>query len=150
METQCTVTWRGRRGQIRCSLMALVPEDLQYTKDHEWARQSEAVVVVGLTDHAQRQLGDVVFVELPSVGDRFEAGEAFGSIESVKAVSEVFAPVTGQVTKVNEGLSESPENINDEPYGGGWLIEIRMANATRATGLLTPAEYAAYIQEADS
>jgi glycine cleavage system H protein len=131
--------------------MALVPEDLEYTKDHEWARQREAVVVVGLTDYAQRQLGDVVFVELPRVGDRFEVGEAFGSVESVKAVSEVFAPVTGQVTKINEGLSESPESINDEPYGEGWLIEIQMANATPATGLLTPAEYTAYIQEeADS
>lgn len=127
--------------------MALIPEDLKYTNDHEWARQRDAVVVVGLTDHAQRQLGDVVFVELPSVGDRFEAGEAFGSVESVKAVSEVYAPVTGQVTKVNEGLSESPENINAEPYGDGWLIEIQMANASQATGLLTAAEYTAYIDD---
>jgi glycine cleavage system H protein len=127
--------------------MALIPEDLKYTQDHEWARLREAVVVVGLTDHAQRQLGDVVFVELPSVGDRFEAGEAFGSVESVKAVSEVYAPVTGQVTKVNEGLSDSPETINDEPYGNGWLIEIQMANASQATELLTATEYTAYIHD---
>jgi glycine cleavage system H protein len=127
--------------------MALIPEDLKYTQDHEWARQREAVVVVGLTDHAQRQLGDVVFVELPSVGDRFEAGEPFGSVESVKAVSEVYAPVTGQVTKVNEGLSDSPETINDEPYGNGWLIEIQMANASQATELLTATEYTAYIRD---
>ena len=125
--------------------MALIPEDLKYTKDHEWARQREAVVVVGLTDHAQRQLGDVVYVELPSVGDRLEAGEPFGTVESVKAVSEIYAPVTGQVTKVNEGLSESPENINTEPYGSGWLIEIQMENASPATGLLTAAEYTAYV-----
>lgn len=130
--------------------MALVPENLKYTRDHEWTRQREAVVVVGLTDHAQRQLGTIVFVELPKVGQRLEEGEAFGTVESVKAVSEVFAPVTGKVTKVNEELSDSPENINDEPYGEGWLIEIQMANATQATGLLTPAEYTAYIQEADS
>lgn len=127
--------------------MALIPEDLKYTQDHEWARQREAIVVVGLTDHAQRQLGDVVYVELPSVGDRFEGGEPFGTVESVKAVSEVYAPVTGQVTKVNEGLSDSPETINDEPYGNGWLIEIQMENASQATGLLTAAEYTAYIND---
>jgi glycine cleavage system H protein len=127
--------------------MALVPEDLKYTKDHEWVRQREAVAVVGLTDYAQRQLGDVVFVELPSVGDRVEEGEGFGTVESVKAVSEVFAPVTGQVTKINDGLSGSPEDINDEPYGQGWLIEIQMAKATQITGLLSPAEYTAYTQE---
>jgi len=127
--------------------MALIPEDLKYTTDHEWARQREAVVVVGLTDHAQRQLGDIVFAELPSVGDRFEAGEPFGTVESVKAVSEIYAPVAGQVAKVNEELSDSPENINTEPYGNGWLIEIQMEDASPATGLLTAAEYTAYIQE---
>ncbi|MGH3943746.1 MAG: glycine cleavage system protein GcvH [Pseudonocardiaceae bacterium] len=126
-----------------------VPEDLKYTKDHEWARQRQNVAVVGITDHAQRQLGDVVFVELPEVGDRFEANEPFGSVESVKAVSEVYTPVTGEVIKVNEELSESPEKLNDDPYGDGWLIEIRMTDATSAPGLLTPAEYSAYTQEAD-
>ncbi|MGH3985073.1 MAG: glycine cleavage system protein GcvH [Pseudonocardiaceae bacterium] len=141
------IGWRRRRGRESCSLMALIPEDLKYTKDHEWARQREAVVVVGLTDHAQRQLGDVVFVELPSVGDRFEVGEPFGSVESVKAVSEIYAPVSGQVTKVNEGLSDSPEIINDEPYGEGWLIELQMANASPVTELLTAAEYTAYIDD---
>ncbi len=127
--------------------MAEVPEDLKYTKDHEWARQREAVVVVGLTDHAQRQLGDVVYVELPSVGDRFEASEPFGSVESVKAVSEVYAPVSGEVTKVNEQLSGSPENINTEPYGDGWLIEIQIANASQTADLLTAAEYTDYIRD---
>lgn len=127
-----------------------VPDDVKYTKDHEWVRQREAVVVVGLTDHAQRQLGTIVYVELPKVGDRFEADDAFGSVESVKAVSEVFAPVSGHVVKVNEGLSESPEEINDDPYGNGWLIEIRMASATPATGLLTAAEYASYIRDEES
>jgi glycine cleavage system H protein len=127
--------------------MASVPEDLHYTKDHEWVRQREAVAVVGLTDHAQRQLGEVVFVELPSVGDRFESGEPFGTVESVKAVSEVFAPLTGEVIKINDGLSDSPENINDEPYGEGWLIEIRMAEPDQIADLLTPAEYTAYVEE---
>ncbi|MGQ0716797.1 MAG: glycine cleavage system protein GcvH [Pseudonocardiales bacterium] len=127
-----------------------VPEDLKYTRDHEWARQRQNVVVVGITDHAQRQLGDVVYVELPAVGDHVQANEPFGSVESVKAVSEMYAPVTGEVSKVNEGLSESPENLNDDPYGEGWLIEIRMADASQATGLLTSAEYTAYIQEEDS
>ena len=125
--------------------MASIPEDLKYTKDHEWARQSEAVIVVGLTDHAQRQLGDVVYVELPNVGDRVEAGEPFGTVESVKAVSEIYAPVAGQITKVNEGLSASPEDINTEPYGNGWLVEIQMANASAE--LLTADEYSAYIDE---
>jgi glycine cleavage system H protein len=127
-----------------------VPDDIKYTKDHEWIRQRDSVVVVGLTDHAQRQLGTIVFVELPKVGDQFEVGDPFGSVESVKAVSEVFAPVSGQVVKINEELSESPEEINDDPYGNGWLIEIRMASASPATGLLTAAEYASYIQDEES
>ncbi len=127
--------------------MASVPDDLMYTKDHEWVRQNDAVVVVGLTDHAQRQLGEVVFVELPAVGDRYSAGEEFGTVESVKAVSEIYAPVTGEVVKVNAELSDAPESIGTDPYGAGWLIEIRMADATQATGLLTPAEYTAYTQE---
>jgi glycine cleavage system H protein len=127
--------------------MTMIPEDLKYTTDHEWARQRDAVVVVGLTEHAQRQLGDVVFVELPSVGDRVDAGEPFGTVESVKAVSEIYAPVAGQITRVNEGLSDSPESINTEPYGNGWLVEIEMENASPATGLLTAAEYTAYIDD---
>ena len=124
-----------------------VPEDLKYTRDHEWVRQSDAVVVVGLTDYAQRQLGDIVFVELPKVGARFEAGEEFGTVESVKAVSTVYAPATGQVIEVNEELNVDPENINTDPYGDGWFIKIRVADAKQTTGLLTAAEYTAYVQE---
>lgn len=126
-----------------------VPEDLKYSREHEWVRQSDAVVLVGLTDFAQRELGEIVFAELPKVGARFEVGEPFGTVESVKAVSEVYAPVTGQVIEVNEELNAEPEVINTEPYGDGWLIKIRMADATQATGLLTAAEYTAYIQETD-
>jgi len=124
-----------------------VPEDLKYSREHEWVRQSDAVVLVGLTDFAQRELGEIVFVELPKVGARFEVGEPFGTVESVKAVSEVYAPVTGQVIEVNEELNGEPEVINTEPYGDGWLIKIRMADAKQATGLLTAAEYTAYVQE---
>jgi len=124
-----------------------VPEDLNYSREHEWVRQSDAVVVVGLTDFAQRELGEIVFVELPKVGARFEVGEPFGTVESVKAVSEMYAPVTGQVIEVNEELNGEPEVINTEPYGDGWLIKIRMADAKQATGLLTAAEYTAYVQE---
>ena len=126
-----------------------VPEDLAYSKDHEWTRRRDAVVVVGLTDHAQRQLGDIVFIEQPQVGEHVEAGEPVGTVESVKAVSEVYAPVTGEVVKVNEELSDSPEQVNEDPYGAGWLLEIRMTDAGRAEGLLTAAEYADYIREAD-
>lgn len=124
-----------------------VPEDLQYSKDHEWVRQREGVVVVGLTDYAQQQLGDIVFVELPKVGDRFEATQEFGTVESVKAVSEMYAPVTGQVLKVNEELNSSPEDINEDPYGAGWLIELRMDDASQAKELLNPTEYTAYLQD---
>jgi len=124
-----------------------VPQDLKYSREHEWVRQSDAVVVVGLTDYAQRQLGEIVFVELPKVGRRLEAGDEFGTVESVKAVSEVYAPVTGQVIEVNEDINADSENINIDPYGDGWLIKIRMADAKQATGLLTAAEYTAYIQE---
>ena len=124
-----------------------VPESLKYSRDHEWVRQSDAVVVVGLTDFAQRQLGDIVFVQLPEAGQRVEAGDEFGSVESVKAVSEVYAPVTGQVIEVNQGMNDDPEKINTDPYGDGWLIKIQMADAAQATGLLTAAEYTAYTQD---
>jgi glycine cleavage system H protein len=135
---------RGSEGFVMANN---VPQDLKYSREHEWVRQSDAVVVVGLTDYAQRQLGEIVFVELPKVGRRLEAGDEFGTMESVKAVSEVYAPVTGQVIEVNEDINADSENINIDPYGDGWLIKIRMADAKQATGLLTAAEYTAYIQE---
>jgi glycine cleavage system H protein len=135
---------RGSEGFVMANN---VPQDLKYSREHEWVRQSDVVVVVGLTDYAQRQLGEIVFVELPKVGRRLEAGDEFGTVESVKAVSEVYAPVTGQVIEVNEDINADSENINIDPYGDGWLIKIRMADAKQATGLLTAAEYTAYIQE---
>jgi glycine cleavage system H protein len=127
--------------------MAITPEDLGYTKDHEWVRVKGGRATVGITDHAQKQLGDVVYVELPKVGDRFEASEPFGSVESVKAVSEVYMPVTGTVVEVNEALNDSPELVNEDPYGEGWMIVVEMENPGEVDGLLSAAEYEDYIKE---
>jgi glycine cleavage system H protein len=127
--------------------MANTPEDLGYTKDHEWVRVRGNEATIGITDHAQHQLGDVVYVELPKAGDKFEASEPFGSVESVKAVSEVYMPVSGEVITVNEGLNDSPELVNTDPYGDGWMIVIRIANQAEVDGLLSAAEYEDYIKE---
>lgn len=127
--------------------MANTPEDLSYTKDHEWVRVKGNEATVGITDHAQQQLGDVVYVELPKVGDKFEASEPFGSVESVKAVSEIYMPVGGTVTEVNESLNESPEQVNEDPYGDGWMIRIKIDNPAQVDGLLTSIEYEDYIKE---
>lgn len=127
--------------------MANTPEDLSYTKDHEWVRVRESQATVGITDHAQHQLGDVVYVELPKVGDSFEAAEPFGSVESVKAVSEIYMPLTGSVVEVNDKLNDSPEKVNEDPYGTGWMIVIKMDNPAQVDGLLSAAEYEDYIKE---
>ena len=127
--------------------MANTPEDLSYTKDHEWVRQSGERATVGITDHAQQQLGDVVYVELPKVDDKFEAGEPFGSVESVKAVSEIYMPVSGVVVEVNSALNDAPEKVNSDPYGDGWMIVIKPDNPSQLDGLLTAAEYEDYIKE---
>ena len=127
--------------------MANTPEDLSYTKDHEWVRVKENLATAGITDHAQHQLGDVVYVELPKVGDRFEVSEPFGSVESVKAVSEVYMPLSGSVTEVNESLNDSPEQINEDPYGEGWMIRIKIDNPAQVDALLTSIEYEDYIKE---
>lgn len=127
--------------------MASTPTDRSYTKDHEWIRVTDDRARVGITDHAQRQLGDVVYVEVPGPGDRFEATEPFGSVESVKAVAEVYMPVSGTVLAVNETLNNSPEQLNDDPYGDGWVIEISLSNTAELDGLLTAAEYDDYVRE---
>ncbi|HEX8144335.1 MAG TPA: glycine cleavage system protein GcvH [Pyrinomonadaceae bacterium] len=121
--------------------MANVPEDLHYSKDHEWIRVDGDTGTIGITDHAQQALGDVVYVELPKPGESFSAHEAFGSVESVKAVSEIFTPVSGEVTEVNESLQDDPEKVNNDPYGEGWMVRIRMSNAGEVDGLLSAAEY---------
>jgi glycine cleavage system H protein len=127
--------------------MANTPEDLSYTKDHEWVRVQGDVATVGITDHAQKQLGDVVYVELPKASDKFESSEPFGSVESVKAVSEVYMPLSGSVVEVNESLNDEPERVNTDPYGDGWMIRIKMDNPSQADGLLSSIEYEDYIKE---
>jgi glycine cleavage system H protein len=127
--------------------MSNVPTDLKYTRDHEWLRQQDGRVVVGITDHAQKQLGDVVYVELPKVGDTFDAGDALGTVESVKAVSEVYAPISGKVVKVNESLGESPELLNEAPFGEGWIIELQPSDSKQLSELLDAQAYLDYIKE---
>ena len=121
--------------------MANIPDDLHYSKDHEWVRVDGNVAIVGITDYAQDSLGDVVYVELPKVGDDFAANESFGSVESVKAVSEVFSPVSGEVVGINEALADTPEKVNQDPYGDGWMIRVQMSNPGEVDSMLTAAEY---------
>ena len=121
--------------------MANIPEDLHYSKDHEWIRLAGDIGTVGVTDHAQHALGDVVYVELPKVGESCEAHEAFGSVESVKAVTELFTPVAGEVTEVNESLHDEPEKVNTDPYGAAWMIRMRVKDKGEIDSLLTAAEY---------
>ncbi|CDM65552.1 glycine cleavage system protein GcvH [Pyrinomonas methylaliphatogenes] len=128
-------------------MAAYVPEDLHYSKDHEWIRVEGDTGIIGITDHAQQSLGDIVYVELPRVGDTFAAHDAFGSVESVKAVSEVYAPVSGEVIEVNESLQDEPEKVNADPYGEGWMIRIRLSDPSEIDSLLTAAEYEDYIRQ---
>jgi len=121
--------------------MANIPDDLHYSKDHEWVRVDGNVAIVGITDYAQDSLGDVVYVELPKAGDDFAANESFGSVESVKAVSEVFSPVSGEVVGTNEALADTPEKVNQDPYGDGWMIRVQMSNPGEVDSMLTAAEY---------
>jgi glycine cleavage system H protein len=121
--------------------MANIPDDLHYSKDHEWVRVGGNVAVVGITDYAQDSLGDVVYVELPKVGEKFAANESFGSVESVKAVSEVFCPVSGEIIGVNDSLNDAPEKVNEDPYAEGWMIRVAMSNPGEVDSMLTAAEY---------
>jgi glycine cleavage system H protein len=124
-----------------------IPEDLQYTKSHEWVRIEGDTATIGITDHAQDELGDLVFVELPEEGDTFDAGESFGTVESVKAVSDLYAPVGGEVVEVNSALEDAPENINEDPYGEGWIVKLR---TTDEADLLSPEEYEKVVEEEES
>jgi glycine cleavage system H protein len=118
-----------------------IPEDLRYTKEHEWARVQGSVAQIGITRFAVEQLGDVTQLELPKQGEAVSKDEVFGTVESVKAVSDLFAPVSGKVAKVNGSLHDKPEIINEDPYKAGWLIEIEMSDPAQAEGLLSPADY---------
>ena len=121
------------------------PADLKYTKDHEWIRISGDVAEIGITDYAQQQLGDVVYVELPNVGSRLTAGESFGSIESVKAVSELFAPMSGDVVEVNPSLKDHPETVNSAPHDT-WMLKVRLSDPSSTSGLLDSSQYDALVQ----
>lgn len=123
----------------------MIPEDLLYTRDHEWVRRDGDVVRVGITDYAQQALGDVVFIQQPSVGDAVTAGDSCGEIESTKSVSDLFAPVAGTVTACNDALASSPELVNSAPYDEGWILEVDVAGAQELPELLTAAEYAVHI-----
>jgi glycine cleavage system H protein len=125
--------------------MANVPSDLKYAKSHEWARISGDTATIGITDHAQHELTDVVFVELPAVGRKLKAGEACAVVESVKTASDIYSPLSGEVTEVNAAAVENPAVVNTEPYGGGWFFKVRLSNSAEASGLLTPEQYLAQI-----
>ena len=118
-----------------------LPEDVRYTKDHEWVKPAGETARVGISDYAQDQLGDIVFVELPGVGDTFEKGDEFGTLESVKAVSELYMPVGGEVTAVNETLEDAPELVNNDPYGEGWMIEIKISDPSETEALMDKDAY---------
>ena len=121
------------------------PASFRYTKDHEWIEVKDGVGTVGITDYAQHELGDVVFVELPKVGAKVEVGKSFGTVESVKAVSEIYAPAAGEVIETNAGLQNTPEKINTDPHGAAWLIKLRLANPADVNRLMDAAAYESYI-----
>ena len=126
-----------------------IPQELRYSREHEWAAIDDNIVTVGITDYAQEQLGDIVYVELPEVGTAVTKDDKFGVVESVKAVSDVYSPVTGTVVAVNTGLPNSPETVNEEPYGDGWMIRVEMSDAEELNDLMTAAEYEKFIEEAE-
>jgi glycine cleavage system H protein len=123
-----------------------IPEELQYTKTHEWVRHEDDVVTIGITEHAQDELGDVVFVELPEIGASFASGDSFGTVESVKAVSDLYAPVGGEVVEVNEALNDAPEKINEDSYGDGWIVRLRVSGEG---DLLSAEEYEKLLEESE-
>lgn len=125
----------------------MYPDNYKYTKDHEWVCITEEHVIVGITHHAQEQLGDIVYVELPEVGDSFEKGDEMGSLESVKAVAEVFLPCAGEILEVNELLEEHPEMVNQNPHESGWLVKVKPSNPADLEGLLDAADYASFAEE---
>lgn len=123
--------------------------DTRYTKDHEWLRIEGDVVTVGVTDHAQEQLGDVVYVELPEAGKSFKKGDEAAVVESVKAASEVYAPVSGEIAAANEALADAPETVNSDPMGEGWFFKLKLADRSELDGLMDEAAYKAYVEELD-
>lgn len=129
--------------------MAEYPDSYRYTEEHEWISVTSDVGTIGITDHAQAELGDVVYVELPSVGDKIAAGQSFGTIESVKAVSELYAPVSGEVTEVHEELIDQPELVNEDPHGEAWMIRVKLADPTQVDDLLSAEAYESLLDAAE-
>ena len=127
--------------------MTTLPEDTRYAKSHEYVHVEGDTGTIGITDYAQKELGDVVFVELPQVGTQLEAGDELGSIESVKAVSELFSPVSGEIVEVNEALAEKPELVNTDPYGDGWMVRIKVNDVSELDELMPADEYEEYVQK---
>ncbi|MBI5554727.1 MAG: glycine cleavage system protein GcvH [Elusimicrobia bacterium] len=125
----------------------MVPRELKYSESHEWVKQEGAMVIIGITDYAQEELGDVVFVELPKVSRQLKQQESFGVAESVKAVSDLFSPVTGKVMAINETLAQQPELVNKEPYAGGWMIKVELSDNGEIANLMSAEEYEKFIQE---
>ena len=125
----------------------MYPDNYLYTKNHEWIAVEESVGTVGITDYAQHELGDIVFLELPEAGQRFEAGEVLGTVESVKAVSEIYSPVSGEVAEVNRALTEHPETINREPHSGAWMVKIKLSNPDELDELFSSERYQQFIRE---
>ncbi|HXS95685.1 MAG TPA: glycine cleavage system protein GcvH [Candidatus Limnocylindrales bacterium] len=123
----------------------MYPENFRYTKEHEWVLVEGDTATVGITDHAQEELGDIVYVDLPKPGTKLEAGKSLGSVESVKAVSDVYSPVAGEVTEVNQTLADSPEKLNDDPHGAAWLVKVKLASPADVQNLMSAADYQTYI-----
>ena len=126
--------------------MSTYPEEFRYTKEHEWVKPEGGAGTIGITDHAQNELGDIVYVDLPKVGTRLEKGKSLGSVESVKAVSDIFSPVSGEVTEINELLTTSPEKLNADPHGAAWLVKVRMSAPDELQQLLSAPDYQTYIK----
>ncbi|TLS38783.1 glycine cleavage system protein GcvH [Pseudalkalibacillus caeni] len=124
-----------------------LPKELRYSEEHEWVKSEDGTVVIGITDFAQSELGDIVFVELPEVGDKVESDEPFGSVESVKTVSELYAPISGKVVAINEDLDDSPEFVNESPYEKAWMIKVEPSNTSEIDDLMSAEEYEKMISE---
>ncbi len=127
--------------------MIEIPEELKYTGEHEWARVEDDLVVIGITDYAQDALGEIVYIELPSEGDEITKGDSFGGVESTKSVSDLYAPVSGEVVEVNESLLDSPETINEDPYGDGWLIKVRIHDSDEFDDLMDSEQYSEFLEK---
>lgn len=122
-----------------------IPAELKYTKDHEWVKMDGEVATIGITDFAQGELGDIVYVEVETVGDELSTGDVFGTVEAVKTVSDLFIPVAGEVLELNESLEDSPENVNDDPYGDGWIVKVKVSDTGEIDGLLSAEDYKSLI-----